>query len=78
MVKLEKKKKVKFAHDWVELNKNKPFGMRSSDDVTDEEEYASFRRSLSNDWEDLCLSSNSASRTSSCSVRCCTYSSRRV
>merc|ERR1711967_100621 len=51
----EKKKKTKkvkeVTHEWEQLNKNKPLWMRKAEEVTTEE-YASFYKALSNDWEE--------------------------
>lgn len=48
-----KKKKVvkEVTHEWELINKQKPIWLRKADEVT-KEEYASFYKSLTNDWED--------------------------
>ncbi|NQX99034.1 MAG: molecular chaperone HtpG, partial [Flavobacteriales bacterium] len=50
--KVKKTKKVKeVSHEFEMLNKNKPIWMKKADDVP-EEEYKSFYKALSNDWEE--------------------------
>merc|ERR1711994_416348 len=51
-MKKKKTKKVKETkHEWEKLNTQKPIWMRKPDEVTDEE-YTSFYKSVSNDWEE--------------------------
>lgn len=48
----KKKKKVKeTTHEWSLVNKQKPIWMRNPDEVS-KEEYGSFYKSLTNDWEE--------------------------
>merc|ERR1712212_1323450 len=48
----KKKKKVKeVKHEWEKINTQKPLWMRKPDEVKDEE-YTTFYKSVSNDWEE--------------------------
>merc|ERR1712207_52692 len=48
----KKTKKIKeVSHEWEYLNSMKPIWMRKADEVT-HDEYVSFYKSISNDWED--------------------------
>ncbi|VVA31462.1 PREDICTED: heat shock [Prunus dulcis] len=59
-----KKKKVKeVRNQWELINKQKPIWLRKPEEVS-KEEYASFYKSLTNDWEDLLLGSTSLLRAS--------------
>jgi molecular chaperone HtpG len=48
----KKTKKIKeVSHEWELLNKQKPIWVRQADEIT-KDEYATFYKSLSNDWEE--------------------------
>ncbi|XP_022881211.1 heat shock protein 83-like [Olea europaea var. sylvestris] len=48
----KKKKKIKeVTHEWQQINKQKPIWLRKPEEIT-KEEYASFYKSLTNDWEE--------------------------
>jgi len=51
-VKDKKKKKIKeISHEYERVNNSKPIWLRKKEDITTEE-YATFYKSLTNDWED--------------------------
>lgn len=51
-VQKKKTKKIKeVTHEWSHLNQQKPIWMRNPEEIT-EEEYASFYKALTNDWEE--------------------------
>ncbi|XP_042396551.1 heat shock protein 83-like [Zingiber officinale] len=49
--KSQKKKVKEVSHEWQQINKQKPIWMRKPEEIT-KEEYASFYKSLTNDWEE--------------------------
>jgi molecular chaperone HtpG len=50
--KKDKKKKKVETKEWELLNKNKPIWLKKPEEITDKTEYASFYKSLTNDWEE--------------------------